>query len=273
MKFDLHVHSFYSDGVKSVFELAAAAKEKGLSGFALTDHDTIDGWQDIPAASAEYDMIIVPGVEFSTKSEGHTVHILGYCMTDIEPLSEKLADLAMKRRKRIEKMTEKISALGYDITFDEVLAEAGRGTVGRPHIAAVLAEKGFVRSRQAAFDKLLERGKPGYVPRDPYPSVEAVALILRCGGVPVLAHPGLDEAFLQIDNLVDAGLKGIEAYHSAHTAKTAAKFAAEAAEKGLFITAGSDYHGFGEVHGQLGSVTLDENTPLPPFLEKYLKGA
>ncbi len=271
MRFDLHVHSTYSDGLRSVFELAEEAKESGLAGFALTDHDTVAGWGDIPAAEAASSVLILPGVELSAEWEGRDVHILGYGVKDTAALAETLAKLAAKRRRRIEKMTAKASSLGFEVTFAEVLAKAGEGTVGRPHLAAVLEEKGYVRNQQAAFDRLLNRGKSCYVPRDPFTPEEAVRLIKGCGGSAVLAHPGLDEAFLCLDALIAVGLEGLEASHSAHTPPMAAKFAALAEAKGLYITAGSDYHGFGKGHGQLGSVAVDESTPLPPFLLNELK--
>ena len=163
MKYDLHVHSVYSDGIKTPIQLGKEAVEAGLGGFALTDHDTIDGWAEIRHVEQTYSITVFPGVELSTEWEGRDVHILGYCMTDLNLFRAKLAELAVGRERRIALMTEKCRDLGLSVSWDEVRAVAGKGTVGRPHIAAVLVKNGYAKNTQSAFDRYLNRGKPAYV--------------------------------------------------------------------------------------------------------------
>ena len=271
MKYDLHVHSVYSDGIKTPIQLGKEAVESGLGGFALTDHDTIDGWAEIRHVEQTYSITVFPGVELSTEWEGRDVHILGYCMTDLNLFRAKLAELAVGRERRIALMTEKCRDLGLSGSWDEVRAVAGKGTVGRPHIAAVLVKNGYAKNTQSAFDRYLNRGKPAYVERPRFSPEEAVKLIKKCGGYAVLAHPGLDRAIDILDQLCPCGLDGIEAHHSAHNAVNSEKFAAAAEARRLCISAGSDYHGHDDrTHGRIGSVALEEKQ-LPYFLSDYLK--
>lgn len=271
MKFDCHVHTIYSDGVKSVFEQAEEAKAVGLGGFAITDHDTIDGWQDIPAAEKAYDIRIIPGVELSTEWQKRSVHILGYGIVDADLFSSELITLRESRIRRIAAMVEKLNAMNMNITVAEVQKKAGQGTMGRPHIAAILAEKGYVRDRQHAFERYLNRGKPAYVPREPFSPMEGISLIKRCGGYAVLAHPGLDRTYEFLDLLCDCGLDGLEAYHSAHYPALSEKFYRLAGEKGLSVTAGSDDHGYrDEKHGVIGKPSMEESL-LPNFIKNYLE--
>lgn len=270
MKYDLHVHSTYSDGVKSLAELAGEACAAGLAGFALTDHDTIDGWGEIAGVEADFGITIFPGVEVSTEWQKRNVHILGYGIVAEETFREKLVFLSQSRLTRMEGIVARLKALGLAVTMDEIWAKAGSGTVGRPHAAAVLAEKGYVKDRQEAFDRYLNRGKPAYVERVKYTPAEACLLIRSCGGEAVLAHPGLDNAVQALPHLVAAGLAGLEAHHSAHTEISAARFTAMALQYGLFVTAGSDYHGFGDTtHGYIGSRSLSRRE-LPPVFQRNL---
>ncbi len=271
MKYDLHVHSTYSDGIKTPLQLGEEAYEAGLGGFALTDHDTIAGWNEMKAVERAYPLTIIPGVELSTEMDGHDVHILGYCMTDLDRLQDKLFELAAGRTRRIAKIVEKCKDLGLNISFDAVCAYAGDGTVGRPHVASVLVENGYAKDNQAAFDRYLNRGKPAYVERQRFTPMEAVKLIKKCGGFAVLAHPGLDRAIDFLDALHPCGLDGLEVYHSSHHPANSKMFAAIAQNYGLCVCGGSDYHGHSDrTHGKIGSVALEEKQ-LPEFLTDYLK--
>lgn len=143
--------------------------------------------------------------------------------------------------------------------------------MGRPHVAAVLVEKGYVKDTQGAFDRYLNRGKPAYVERQHFTPVDAVKLIKATGGCAVLAHPGLDRAIDFLDDLCPQGLDGLEVYHSSHQKTASEKFRAMAKQRHLWITGGSDYHGHSDLtHGQIGSVGLEEDE-LPEFLLDYLK--
>ena len=252
MKYDLHVHSTYSDGIKSLEELGGEAKAAGLAGFALTDHDTIAGWSEIAGVEETFGITVFPGVELSTEWQKRDVHILGYGIEDEATFREKLVFLSQSRVTRMERIVDKLNALGFSVTLDEIWAKAGKGTLGRPHVAAVLAEKGYVKDRQDAFDRYLNRGKPAYVERVKYSPWEACVMIRSCRGCAVLA------------------LSGLEVRHSAHTEASAARFEALAVQYGLFVTAGSDYHGYGDAnHGFIGCRSLYKEE-LPPVFERYL---
>lgn len=269
MKYDLHVHSTYSDGIKTLRELGKEAKSAGLGGFAVTDHDTIAAWSEIETVEKECGITIFPGVELNTEWQKRDVHILGYAIADESSFREKLVFLSEARVTRIENMVAKLNDMGVSLTMDEVWANAGSGTIGRPHVAAVLAERGYAKNRQDAFDRYLNRGKPAYVERVQFSPFEAIEMIRSCGGYAVLAHPGLDNAVIFLNDLVQAGLSGLEAHHNVHTAESAARFEALAKQYGLFVTAGSDYHGFSdEKHGFIGSEGLSREE-LPAIFQRY----
>lgn len=272
MKYDLHVHSTFSDGIKTPMELGREAKDAGLAGFALTDHDTIDGWDSITEVEKTFGITVFPGVEVSTEYEHRNVHILGYCMKDVVGFRENLKMLADSRTDRAHKIIGKLRDGGFDICFEEVSDLAGDGTIGRPHIASVLVSKGYVKDIQTAFDKYLNRGKPFYVERIKFTPMEAVRMIKKAGGYAVLAHPGLDRAIEFLDLLCECELDGIEVHHSSHNCYNSKKFAEKAVANHLIQTAGSDYHGHSDnSHGMIGSVAL-ERKDLPYFLTEYLEG-
>ena len=271
MKYDLHVHSTYSDGIKSPIQLAGEAVDAGLAGFALTDHDTIDGWKEIKKIEEKYPIVVFPGVELSTEMNGRDVHVLGYCMKDIDFFSVKLKELAESRSHRVEKIVEKLNELGVLIEIDDVRKIAGEGTIGRPHVASAMVFHGYVKDKQSAFERYLNRGKPAYVERMRFTPMEAVRLIKDCGGYAVLAHPGLDHAIEFTEELCGHGLDGIEVHHSSHTIVSSRKFAEIAKEQNLIQTSGSDYHGHSESnHGRIGSVAVSAEN-LPYFLTEYLE--
>ena len=270
MKYDLHVHSTWSDGQKNISELCAKAVECGLSGFALTDHDTIEGWTEIEKAYADTGIRIIPGVELSTEEEGTNVHILGYGMKDIPLIEGKLKIYADARVERIRKMVAKCNDVGLDITFDEVKENAGSGTIGRPHVANVLLKHGYVSYFKEAFEKYLNRGMPCYEPRLKLDSVSAVNMIKQSGGYAVLAHPGLDDAWRFIDLLAEHNLDGVEVYHSSHDFDQRQSFLAEAKRLKLAVTAGSDYHGIEYDRRFMGSEYLEEED-LPFFIKELLQ--
>lgn len=242
--YDLHVHSSYSDGAHSLETLSILAGAADLDGFAVTDHDTVEGLEKVSILAEKTGLDILPGLEISTQWQGREVHILAYRFDWRHPvLLEGLAFLAAARRRRIETMVEKITAAGYGITVEEVLTMAKHGTVGRPHIAAVLTAKGFFPDTAAVFSALLLPGQPGYVPRVKFSPMEAIELVLAAGGIPVLAHPGLDKAYRFLPELMKAGLLGLEVYHSSHNPRQQEHFLQMVKTAGLLYTAGSDFHG------------------------------
>ncbi len=242
--FDLHVHSNFSDGELSVEDLALLAKTVGLSGFAVTDHDTVEGLGNISKIGSKSGINVLPGLEISTEWQGREVHILAYRFNpQNRSLLKTLGFLAQARIKRVEEMVARIAALGYPLMMEDVARIAAKGTIGRPHIALALMEKGIFSTPAKAFETLLAPGKPGYIPRVKFSPMEAVDLVLSAGGIPVLAHPGQDDAFMFLPLLLAAGLKGLEVYHSSHSCEEEARFLEIAKKKNLIFTAGSDFHG------------------------------
>jgi predicted metal-dependent phosphoesterase TrpH len=253
---DLHAHTTASDGTFTPRQLVELAKRKGLTAVAVTDHDTTGGLAEALQAGYELGVEVVPGIELSTHFEGREVHVLGYFY---DPEHAELIDLIQRMREdrltRMDKMIDKLAGAGVDISRQEVLEEAQGGSIGRPHIARVLMRKGYVSNIPEAFDHYLGTGKVGYVERLKITPAEAVALIVKAGGAPVVAHPGLVDKDHLFDVLVPLGLVGLEAYHPDHTEEKRAHYAELAKRHGLIATGGSDFHGGGAEHrGDLGSV-------------------
>lgn len=257
--YDLHAHTTASDGTFTPRELVEHAKRRGLAGVAVTDHDSTDGIAEAVAAGKELNVDVVPGVEINTEYKGKEVHVLGYYF-DIASgtLQELFRTLRNERVSRMERILEKLRLLGVPVDRNEVTAEAGKGAIGRPHIARVLVKNGVVRDMREAFDKFLGKGAPAYVERYKFSPAEAVRLIREARGVPVLAHPGLVGKDELIQELLPAGLLGIEAFHPDHPEEACSRYAKMARDLGLIATGGSDFHGSGAEHrGDLGTVTVD----------------
>ncbi len=265
-KIDMHVHTKASDGILSPKEAVEWAFRNGLKGISITDHDTVDGIEEACLTAAEYDSFhVIPGIEFSTICNEEEVHILGYHIDyhndELVALTTKIRD---ERLNRGEKMIEKLNQLHYSITLEEVLGHTEGGVIGRPHIARVLAKKGYVGSLQEAFEKLLGKGKPAFIERFKLSPKEAVSVIERAGGIAVLAHPGLLKRNINIMELLNCGIQGIEVYHIKHTATDNRIYLEIAQKYELYITGGSDYHDT-FIHGipAIGSISV-----LNPFENK-----
>ena len=243
-RYDLHVHTTASDGVYSSQEIIAMAKAAGLAGIAITDHDTMAGVAAAQHWGQAAGLTVVPGVELSTMHESAEIHILGYYLSDqIDWVQEKLINLQSGRLTRITRMVDKLLEYGCRLSIDEVMVLAGAGSVGRPHVAQALLNKGYVSSVQEAFQKYIGRGRPAYIDREKFSPEDAVSFVIAAGGIPVIAHPGLAKADFLIKHLAERGLKGIEVYHPDHTPEMAGKYLQMAAEMGLLVTGGSDFHG------------------------------
>jgi 3',5'-nucleoside bisphosphate phosphatase len=259
---DLHAHTTASDGTFTPRELVVLAKKNGLAAVAVTDHDTTGGLQEALQAGRELGVEVVPGIEISTEFEGREVHVLGYFY---DPENDALQELTQRMRDdrltRMDRMIDKLNAAGLDITRDEVLEESKGGAIGRPHIARVLMNKGYVANIPEAFDKYLGSGKIGYVERLKLTPEHAVEVILGAGGVPVVAHPGLFDKDYLFDTLVPLGLVGLEASHPDHPEEKRTHYKALAQHHGLIATGGSDFHGGGAEHrGDLGTVRVPLDT-------------
>lgn len=259
--YDLHIHSSYSDGVFTPREIFNIAKEKGLKGISLTDHDTVRGLEECKNLSFEYSMDFIPGIELGTYEGNHEIHILGYYIdyNDKEFL-EYLNEFQEARFKRAEKMINMIRNLGYKISLEDVLAVTGskNKAIGRPHIARAMVSKGYFNSTIEVFERLIGNDKPAYVERFKLPVKEGIELINRVNGVPVLAHPALIKGMdrgenfkIYLEKLISFGLMGIEVYHSKQSESDSVYYQSMANRYNLIVTGGSDCHGINEKNGYL----------------------
>jgi predicted metal-dependent phosphoesterase TrpH len=245
-KVDLHVHSSVSDGVLSPAGVIDRAAELGLTVIALTDHDNVDGIVPATKAADKYtSLTFIPGLEISTDTTTGEVHILGYYIDHTNPeLLAALERLRNSRLTRARKMIEKLEELGMPIEWERVKELSGYGSVGRPHIAQALLEKGHIEAIKDAFSKYIAFGGPAYVPREKMSPSEAVELIIRAGGLAVLAHPiNIPDLESLLVKLVNAGLTGIESYYKDYTTAERESLVKLAEKYGLITTGGSDYHG------------------------------
>jgi predicted metal-dependent phosphoesterase TrpH len=252
---DLHAHSRASDGVLSPAELAAAAAEAGLTALALTDHDTVDGVAEFLAARPGA-VELVGGVEISLEHPG-TFHLLGLNVAGDNGIPAALDRLKIFRVERNLKIQDKIARLGYRLPWEALLRISRGGQMGRPHFAALLVERGFFRSRDDVFDKLLGKGRPGYVNKTRLSPEDGLAMIRAAGWAPVLAHPlslGLapEDWPAWLGRLKDGGLVGLEAYHPSQGPEISAFFLDLARRFDLAPTAGSDFHGEDKPASPLG---------------------
>ena len=255
---DLHVHSTSSDGTMTPSELVDYAIEKGLSAFALTDHDTIDGLSEAISYAQGKPIEVVPGIEFSTEYESRDIHILGlYLNTEKKEFRQALQAFQDSRTTRNHKLCEKLREIGMDITYEALLARFPDSTVTRAHYARYLLEHGYVKSLSEAFDRYLGDHTPYYIPREKVTPQQAVRLILSAGGIPILAHPTLyhmSSSRLEqlVEKLKEAGLMGIEAIYSTYTAGEQRQILQLAQKYQLLISGGSDFHGANKPKLDLG---------------------
>lgn len=266
---DLHTHSQASDGMQPSSENVRIAYNKGLAAVAITDHDTVAGVEEALAAGEEYGIIVVPGVEISTRLEGKEIHVLGYYVDVKDPeFLNRLETLRRTREERNILILEKINELGLTISMEDVLRVMGRPlekdeTIGRPHIADALVAKGYVSNMREAFDHYLAEGKPGFVSVPRVTPEDAFSWIRAAGGTPVLAHPGLYGDDELVRKIIEHGHPaGIEVYHSDHGPEEEKRYLAIAEEYNLIVTGGSDFHGARQgvvFHGDLGSVTVESS--------------
>jgi predicted metal-dependent phosphoesterase TrpH len=257
---DLHLHTTASDGLLLPELLVERAAQAGLTIISITDHDSVAGIDEARAAGQRFGIRIVTGIEMTAVARGRDVHILGYFL---DPESERLASLLQHQRsdrvRRVREMSARLASLGCPIDVETVLAGTANShrSVGRPAVADALVSAGRVRDRNEAFEQLLGRGKPAFVPRVGVSPEQVVDVIHAAGGIASLAHPGVTADDTLIDDLIPAGLDAIEVWHADHTPDVVAHYSELAARCGLGRSGGSDYHGDGAHRAcQLGAVTL-----------------
>ena len=270
---DLHVHSNKSDGTFSPFELVDYAIEKGLAAIALTDHDTVDGLDEIisyaetlrkkqlsnSVQTAKIVPEIIPGIEFSTEYEGKDVHILGlYIDYKSEEFQRPLQEFVNSRILRNEKMCKLLQDAGIDITFEKLQAEFPESVITRAHYGSYLLKYGYIKSMNEAFEKYVGDHCPYFVPREKVTPEQAIDLILKANGVPILAHPPLYHmSDSRLDKLVarlkEAGLQGIEAVYSTYASSEERDMRRLADKYDLLISGGTDFHGDNKPKLDLGN--------------------
>ncbi len=249
IRIDLHAHTTASDGSLTPEELVQLAKQQGVATLAVTDHDTVAGLPRAIAEGVQAGVEVISGIEISCLYGKTELHILGYFINPDDPhLAPALITYQASREKRNPLIVKRLQDLGCPLAYAEVKAAAGTATVGRPHIAQALVRRGYVRSVSEAFDRYLADNAPAYVPRLLPTPAEAIGLIRKIGGIPVLAHPvytsRLNEPFEQVcETLKALGLLGIEALYSSHSRQQTDRYRDIAKNHGLLVTGGSDFHG------------------------------
>ena len=254
---DLHLHTRFSDGTETPERVVELARAQGLSTIAITDHDNIEALTLATPIARRLGLELVPGIEMSASFEGVEVHLLGYRFDLANPaLLRHLATQQARRITRVREMVERLARVGVTIDAQEVLALAGEGTVGRPHVARILLKHGYVGTLAEAFDRFIGTEGPGFIPGSTVLPEVIIRLVREAGGVPVLAHP----VFLKRDELIETfvrqGLAGLEVYHSSHTPDLVRRYHAIADRLHLLKTGGSDYHGDAKEGAPIGAVKL-----------------
>lgn len=272
MRIDLHTHSSVSDGTDDPRTLVRKAAESGLDVVALTDHDTAEGWAGATAVAAEVGITLVLGMEISTRLGAAGVHLLAYLPDPTyAPLAAALDKILEGRNSRVPAICAKLGELGFEITAGDVRRRAAAAAAtGRPHVADVMIAAGIVATRDEAFERFLNPGRPAHVNRYAVPLSEAIALVAASGGVGVIAHPWgrgrsgvLTEATLS--DLRDQGLVGLEIDHQDHSPEARDALRAIARNLDLVVTGSSDHHGTGKIDHELGC-----NTTAPEEYERLL---
>lgn len=246
---DLHVHSTKSDGSYTPTELVNYALEKGLSAFALTDHDTTDGIEEAMKAAEGKPIEVIPGIEFSSEYEGKDIHIVGlYIDYQSAFFKRRLKAFVNGRIIRNKEMCKRLTEHGLPIDYEDLVSEFPNCVITRSHYAEYLLNHGYIKSRKEAFDRYIGDNCPCFVPRKKITPMRAVEIILKAGGVPILAHPllyGMSSARLDklVSNLKDIGLVGLEAVYSTYSPSDERQMRTLAAKYELCISGGSDFHG------------------------------
>ncbi|MBU2573180.1 MAG: PHP domain-containing protein [Elusimicrobia bacterium] len=265
---NLHSHSNFSDGTLSPAELAGAASKARITFFSLTDHDASLGWEELEPCLKKLAINYIYGIELSASLHDN-LHILGYGLDLKDP--GFLAALAQFRSKRIERIKKIIALLktqGFDISFEELNTVIDH-TYGRPHVADLLKNRGFIKTRQKAFEKYIAYGKPAYVPPCGPGIEEAIKTIKAAGGVSVLAHPGVIYNIMDLGGWKDMGLDGIEAFYPAHSNAVIREFLELAKKYGLLVTAGTDFHGPGSGREEMAGFEYQEEF-FGPIRKRFL---
>lgn len=251
---DLHVHTTCSDGLLRPEEVVQKAKELDLAAIGIADHDSVSGIEKAQQIGAEIGMEVVPAAELSCIHNNSDIHILGYYLDyhNLE-LMDFLSSVQEQRLERAHKIVGKLSEQGVNIDVERVLELSAGASVGRPHIAQVLLERGYVNSFSEAFWKFIGYHCPAYVPKMEISPPEAINLIKKFAGIPILAHPGSYRNDELVYSLIQAGISGLEVWHPEHSQSAADHYLEICQKNGLLVTGGSDCHG-----GRKGKIFMGE---------------
>ncbi len=255
---DLHTHTTCSDGSTHPSQLVSMAADLGIDHLAITDHDTFEGYRMAVDSAEAAGIDLICAMELTTSFRDRESHVLAYAL---DPENEDLNNLVSRQRRirkvRMQRIVEKVRKQGFDITYDEVRAEANKANLGRPHIAMVLMNKGYVSSITEAFIRYLNNEKLDENHSEYIEFADAVDLLKSVGAVTVLAHPGILYQDEELDEIIDIGIDGIECIHPSHHYGLQQKYD-EICEKNLLLkTGGSDFHGHKhETNKHFGTVTI-----------------
>ncbi|HMP82100.1 MAG TPA: PHP domain-containing protein [Verrucomicrobiota bacterium] len=255
---DLHLHSLFSDGTYEPEEIVANGAKFGFKTLALTDHDTVEGCARMAAACETAGIEFIPGTELTAEHNNNELHLLAY-FVDIhdEALLREIAVFQKVRQDRIREMAVRLNKLGVPLQADDVFTLANCRSPGRPHVARALVKGGHCKTLDEAFERFLKKHRPAWVPKKKMSALEGIRLIHQSGGLAVMAHPGLNRTDDVIPHLVEAGLDGIECFHTKHTPAMSAHYLKIAEKHSLLITGGSDCHGMSKGKPLIGTVRLD----------------
>lgn len=242
---DLHSHTTASDGQHSPHELIDLARHAGITHLAVTDHDTVAALEVASSAAQVAGVTLIPGIEVSAFVDEREIHVLGHFVRTSDPdLLQFCRTFGAERLRRMERMVDKMNALGLPVTMAQVHAIAQGAQLCRPHLARALVELGYCTSTKDAFERFLGNGKPGCVEKKRVTAETAIAMIRTAGGTATLAHPAVSKVLAtEIEKLADAGLAGLEVFHPEHPPGTREKLLGLARKVGLVPTGGSDFHG------------------------------
>ena len=254
---DLHIHSIFSDSSNTVSEIISLVKREGISCISITDHDTVEGIEQAIREAKDKEIEIISGVELTTEFKGIEIHILGY-LIDYKDKSflKRLDEIKNIRIERIYEMTKKLKQKGIDINPQSVIESAKGGVVTRLHLAKKILESGYVKNTLEAFTKYIGDNAPCYVSKFRLTPEEAIDLILKIKGIPVLAHPknpGRDDL---IPKFIESGLKGIEVFYPEYSPQEIIYYKGLTKKYGLLITGGSDCHGKLKSRPLIGKIKL-----------------
>jgi predicted metal-dependent phosphoesterase TrpH len=254
---DLHLHTHFSDGTYSPEEMVGEAQRHGLGALALTDHDTVEGCARAASACRAVSIEFIAGTELTAEQDGNELHILGYCLdTRNCRLLREVAKFQAVRQNRVREMVARLNQLHVPLTAEAVFSLANCQAPGRPHVARALVAAGLCGSLDEAFERFLKRHRPAWVPKFKMSATDAINLIHQAGGVAIMAHPGLNRSDESIPAMAEAGLDGLECFHTKHSTVMAEHYLELADRFGLLVTGGSDCHGLSKGKPLIGSIKL-----------------